>query len=170
MANEEPEKTRVVLTEREIDEEDIRELIRHILRVSNDLDTRAQEAQEQEPELNHPLRAKLPDILKQLILDINELSQKIVVYIEAYDVNADDIPDDFVEEWERIMEMNNGIYFPLYNNYVEMNPDLEPEHVVFGSGKPKRQLNGYKINVRLVGAGLLDDFKKRQSRGKTLSD
>ena len=118
MANEEPEKTRVVLTEREIDEEDIRELIRHILRVINDIDTRSQE---QEPELDHPLPAKLPDIVKQLILDINELSQKIFVYIEAYYVNVQyDVPDDIFEEWESIMEMYTEIYFPIYNNHVEM--------------------------------------------------
>ena len=144
MANEEPERTRVVLTEREIDEEDIVELIHHIRRVNREFDTGFRV-----PEMDHNHRTRVSylkqlDIVKQLILDVKELSQKIVVFREKYG----NIPDDIRMAWGEIREGHNDDIM-WYNYQVEINPDLEPKHVVFGSGKPKRQLNGYKINVRL---------------------
>ena len=135
MANVEPENFHVVLTEREIDEEDIVELIHHIRRVNREMD-------------DNPIRRlsflKQLDIVKQLILDVKELSQKIVEFRENYG----NVPDDIRRAWGEIREGHND-HIGWYNYQVEMNPDLEPKHVVFGSGELKRQLNGYKINVRL---------------------
>ena len=49
---------------------------------------------------------------------------------------------------------------------ISIIEELEELHLTLqrftGSGKPNRQLNGYKINVRLEGSGFtLDDFRKK---------
>ena len=59
-------------------------------------------------------------MLKQHILDIKELSQKIMLYREAYS----NIPNDIREEWERIRRVYNNEYLIWYNYQVERNPDL----------------------------------------------